>query len=392
MKTKLRIDKSYVLLLQDIKQKVKNAQIKASVRVNSELILMYWELGEAIAKKQTESNWGDGLITQLSKDLIAEFPYMKGFSTSNLKFIKQWYCFYSQGDIISQQLVSQLPLLISNIDNSRIRQQVVAQLPENSKSQQPVSQIQYELMGLLSQVPWGHHIQIITKCKDIDSALFYVLKTIENSWSRSVLVHQMELNLYKRQGKSINNFEITLPKADSDMAIELLKSSYSLEFLKLSEEAKEKDLQNALLDNMTAFLMELGYGFAFLGKQKLLSVGGDDFYVDLVFYHTKLHCYFIVELKIDNFKPEYAGKLNFYLNAFNAQIKSSDDNPTIGLLLCKKANKLVAEYSLKNMINPMGISEYRLMEELPKDMRKALPSIEEIEKELKNYKFVRRKI
>lgn len=367
----MNVDKEYISLLKEIKQKVRNAQIKASVRVNSELILMYWELGESIVKKQSETSWGDGLIVQLSRDLMAEFPEMKGFSERNLKYIRQWFSFYSQDIQIGQQVVARIPDRFQEKYNPLIRQQVVAQN-------------HIGIIGSLSLVPWGHHIQIITKCKDIDSALFYIFNTIENSWSRSVLVHQIELKLFERQGKSINNFEMTLPKPESDLANELLKNPYSFEFLNLSNESKEKDLQNALLDNITKFLMELGYGFAFLGKQKLLTVGSDDFYVDLVFYHTKLHCYFIVELKIDDFKPEYSGKLNFYLNAFNGEVKSQEDKPTIGLLLCKKANKLVAEYSLKNIKNPIGISEYNLVDELPDEVRNELPSIEEIERGMEN--------
>lgn len=390
MKQILNVDKEYISLLKEIKQKVRNAQIKASVRVNSELILMYWELGESIVRKQAETSWGDGLIVQLSRDLTAEFPEMKGFSETNLFYIKKWFYFYflkkeeiekylsklvNKGKV--PQVVGELQLLNNQIlDTISYSNKKVPQVVGDYFSNQ--------FPKLLSLIPWGQHREIITKCKDIDSALFYIFNTIENSWSRSVLVHHIELKLFERQGKSINNFEMTLPKPESDLANELLKNPYSFEFLNLSKEAKEKDLQNALLDNITKFLMELGYGFAFLGKQKLLTIGGDDFFVDLVFYHTKLHCYFIVELKIDDFKPEYSGKLNFYLNAFNGEVKSPEDKPTIGLLLCKKANKLVAEYSLKNIKNPIGISEYNLMEELPEDFRNELPSIEEIERKLES--------
>lgn len=351
---------------------------------------MYWELGESIVRKQAETSWGDGLIVQLSRDLTAEFPEMKGFSETNLFYIKKWFYFYflkkeeiekylsklvNKGKV--PQVVGELQLLNNQIlDTISYSNKKVPQVVGDYFSNQ--------FPKLLSLIPWGQHREIITKCKDIDSALFYIFNTIENSWSRSVLVHHIELKLFERQGKSINNFEMTLPKPESDLANELLKNPYSFEFLNLSKEAKEKDLQNALLDNITKFLMELGYGFAFLGKQKLLTIGGDDFFVDLVFYHTKLHCYFIVELKIDDFKPEYSGKLNFYLNAFNGEVKSPEDKPTIGLLLCKKANKLVAEYSLKNIKNPIGISEYNLMEELPEDFRNELPSIEEIERKLES--------
>jgi len=369
MKDVLKANSEYNSLLSDLKQKIINAQIKASVRVNSELILMYWEIGESIVRKQSQTTWGDGLIVQLSKDLMAEFPHTKGFSERNLKYIRQWFKFYNQDIKIGQQVVAQIPKELQQKFDTKIRQQVVA-----------LNKLGF--IDILSLVPWGHHIQIISTCQDLDSALFYILNTIENSWSRSVLVHQIESKLFERQGKSINNFEITLPKPESELANELLKNPYSFEFLNLTKESKENDLQNALLDNITKFLLELGYGFAFVGKQKLLTIGGSDFYVDLVFYHTKLHCYFIVELKIDEFKPEYSGKLNFYLNAFNGEIKSPKDSPTIGLLLCRKANKLIAEYSLKKINNPIGISEYILNDELPEELFKELPSIEEIEREL----------
>ncbi len=408
-KARIQLDNDYSLLLKEIKWKVKTSQIKASIRVNSELLLMYWDLGKLIVNKQAETNWGDGFISQLSKDLSEEFPEMKGFSISNIKFIKQWYSYYSQTFEKSQQAVSQIKKMMGTIDKTKFSpqipdyititleksQQLVSQFQEtdkdlenkelkaddenDEKSQQVVDQFENVLKSILSLVPWGHHIAIITKCENIHCALFYVLKTIENSWSRSVLVHQIESNLYERQGKSINNFELTLPQPDSDLAHEILKSPYFFEFLNISEKMKEKDLQNALLDNMTKFLMELGYGFAFLGKQKLLTVGDDDFYVDLVFYHTRLHCYFIVELKIDDFKPEYSGKLNFYLNTFNDQIKTVEDKSTIGLLLCKKANKMTAEYSLKNIDNPIGISEYYIPDDLPDGFRHLLPSAEAIE-------------
>ncbi|TAL68759.1 MAG: DUF1016 domain-containing protein [Bacteroidetes bacterium] len=394
MKNALIKNSDYNKLLKDIKDRVRNSQIKAAVRVNSELILMYWDLGKTIVQKQKETNWGDGFVEQLSKDLIKEFPEMKGFSETNLKYIKLFFHFYSTSEF-SPQLVDQISNhMIQNNTNQKVPQPVgqIKGLKPTKNSPQHVDEshvkkesynreeIQFILLPkLLSLIPWGHHREIITKCKTIDNALFYDIKTIENNWSRSVLIHQIESKLFERQGKAITNFKLTLSHPQSDLANELLKNPYTLDFLRLSGKSKEKDLENSMLDNISKFLMELGYGFAFLGKQKLLTVGGDDFYVDLVFYHTRLHCYFIVELKIDEFKPEYAGKLNFYLNAFNEQEKSPDDNPTIGLLLCKKSNKIVAEYSLMNINNPIGISNYKLTEKLPNDIRKQLPSVKEIE-------------
>jgi len=388
MKDVLKANSEYNSLLSDLKQKIINAQIKACVRVNSELILMYWELGESIVRKQSQTTWGDGLIVQLSKDLMAEFPEMKGFSERNLFYIQKWYNFYfsQQNELIKLITTSlrkeKLPQHVAELQLS-VNQAVGNDFEINGELPQVVAEhFSILIPKILSFIPWGHHREILTKCKNVEIALFYILKTIENNWSRNILLHQIDLNLYERQEKSINNFEITLPKPESELANELLKNPYSFEFLNLSKEAKENDLQNALLDNITKFLLELGYGFAFVGKQKLITIGGSDFYVDLVFYHTKLHCYFIVELKIDEFKPEYSGKLNFYLNAFNGEIKSPKDSPTIGLLLCRKANKLIAEYSLKKINNPIGISEYILNDELPEELFKELPSIEEIEREL----------
>jgi predicted nuclease of restriction endonuclease-like (RecB) superfamily len=378
MKPILQLDNEYIEFLREIKLKVRKVQNKAAVRVNSELISMYWSLGKSIVLNQSKSNWGDGLISQLSKDLSAEFPEMKGFSETNLKYIRIWYKFYDVSKF-NPQLVDNLVNFLKHTKTNEFSPQLVDVMKEHINTVEITQLIDDFLPKLLSMIPWGQNREIITKCKDIDSAIFYIFKTIENSWSRNVLVHQIESNLFERQGKSINNFDLTLPKPKSDLAKEMLKNPYSFEFLNIAEEIKEKELQKSLLDNITNFLLELVYSFAFIGKEKLLSIDGNDYYVDLLFYHTKLHCFFIVELKVDNFKPEYAGKLNFYLNVFNDMVKSEQDNPTIGLLLCKKANKLVAEYSLKNINNPIGISQYSLVNELPQTIKNELPSVEEIQ-------------
>ena len=208
----------------------------------------------------------------------------------------------------------------------------------------------------------GYHLQIITKCKDIKEALYYISQTTQHNWSRSVLVHQMESGLYKRKGKALSNFEYTLPAAQSDLAKELLKNPYNLGFLSLNEQASEKELEDALITHLIKFLLELGSGFAFIGRQHLVKVEDQEFFIDLLFYHTRLHAYIVVELKIDDFKPEYAGKLNFYLSAIDDQLRTKEDQPSVGLLLCKKAGKLVVEYSLKNINKPIGVSEYHLTE------------------------------
>jgi len=339
----------YNAWLKELKSKLKSSQIKASIKVNTVLLEFYWELGSEIVEKQKNSTWGSGFLQQLSSDLMIEFPDMKGFSYRNLRLIKQWYLFYSNW----QQVVAKL-----EIENTK---QVVSQL---------------------TQIPWGHNIHIVTKAKDTTEALFYVNKTIENGWSRSVLVHQIESKLYQRSGKAISNFENTLPKAQSDLANELIKDPYNFDFLSLSENFKEKELESGLLEHITSFLLELGSGFAFVGKQKNLKVGERDFYIDLLFYHIRMHCYVVVELKTVDFEPEFAGKLNFYIKAVDEQIKTKEDKPTIGIFLCKSKDKVVVEYSLSDINKPMGISQYQLTHMLPEELKESLPSIADIEAEL----------
>lgn len=378
-------DKSYKQWLQQLKERVRSAQIKAALKVNAELLALYWDIGKEILDKEINADWGDKLVEQVAKDLSAEFPEVKGFSRRNLFYAKRFVDFWSKPELVQQAValietnrtVQQLVApIVQQADAQKIKlPQVAAQI-----SQQPVDQIP----AFLSTIPWGHHLQIITKCKKIEEALFYISQTTQHNWSRSVLVHQMESGLYKRKGKALTNFEYTLPKPQSDLANELLKNPYNFDFLQLGEEASERDLETALTDHLIKFLLELGAGFAFIGRQQLLVVDKEDFFLDLLFYHTKLHCYVVVELKIDNFKPEYAGKLNFYLSAVDAQLKTKEDQPSIGLLLCKKAGKLIVEYSLKNIGKPIGVSEYQLTESIPGKMKGKLPTIKQIEKELKN--------
>lgn len=331
--------------LQNLKGKIQQSQIKAAIQVNSELLRLYWQIGKDITEKQTQAKWGDSFLQTLSADLCKEFPTMKGFSYRNLKSIRQWYLFYNQLDIIGKQVVSQLEVSLFSI-------------------------------------PWGHHIMIMQRCKDTQEALFYVHKTIENHWSRSVLEHQIALNLYARQGKAITNFQQQLPPAMSDLAQELTKDPYVFDFLSLTENYTEKELQQHLEDNMTKFLLELGKGFCLYGKQVHINVGGDDFYIDLLFYNAHLHCYVVVELKTTKFKPEHIGQLKFYVTAVNKQLRTEGDSPTIGLLICKDKNNVIAEYTLEDIHNPIGVSSYKLFDELSKGYQSSLPSIEEIEKRL----------
>ena len=330
----------YKAFIQDIKRRIQTAQIKAAVAVNQELLCLYWDLAERIVTKQKQTAWGDGFIVQMSRDLREEFPGMKGFSERNLKYIRQWYLFYSCHEI-GQQLVAQL-----------------------------------------TQIPWGHNIAIISKCKNREEALFYVRKTIQNNWSRSVLTHHIESNLYAREGKAITNFQTTLPEPHSDLARQTLKDPYTFDFLTLREKHDEKELENALIEHITKFLLELGSGFSYIGRQYKLEVAGDEFFIDLLFYHVHLHCYVVIELKARKFKPEFAGKLNFYISSVDGLLKTEQDNTTIGILICKSKNDTVVEYALKDVHKPIGVSEYIITRDLPDEFRSSLPSIDEIEAEL----------
>lgn len=344
-------NQDYKSFLKEIKFKIQTSQIKASIKVNEELLRLYWDIAQMIVDKQKIASWGDNIIADISKDLKREFPNMKGFSKRNIFYMKQWYLFFSKV------------------------QQVVAQLEDKT---------QKEKVNQIFQIPWGHNIVIVTKIKDSDEALFYAQKTIKNGWSRAILVHQIESSLYHREGKAISNFDAKLPALQSDLAKATLKDPYSFDFLTLTEKYNERELEDALMEHITHFLLELGSGFAFVGRQYRLEVGGDEFFIDLLFYHIKLKCYIVVELKTVKFKPEFAGQLNFYVSAIDGEVKEPNDNPTLGILICKSKNDTVVEYALKSIDNPIGISEYQLVSKLPKEFKSTLPSIEEIEAELKN--------
>jgi predicted nuclease of restriction endonuclease-like (RecB) superfamily len=339
--TMLDIDREYTSLLQSIKEKILRVQLKAVVSVNQELLRFYWELGELIVAKQTTTAWGDGLIRQLSRDLMDAFPEMKGFSARNLKYIRQWYAFYNQQEAIGQQ---------------------------------PVAQI--------TQIPWGHNIVIIAKCQTLAEALYYVQNTLAHNWSRSVLMHQIESGLYHREGKAITNFPETLPAPQSDLARQTLKDPYIFDFLSLTKDYNERDLENELVRHISHFLLELGTGFAYIGQQVNIVVGDQDFFLDLLFYHARLHCYVVIELKTAEFEPEHAGKLNFYIKAVDMHYRKEGDQPTIGLLLCKSKNRVIAEYALSDIHKPIGVSEYQLTQALPDNLKPSLPSVEELEREL----------
>ena len=337
----IRHNQEYKAFIVELKERVRSSQLKAAVKVNYELLDLYRNLGKEIVSKQEQYAWGDAFIQSLSKDLQKEFPDMKGFSVSNLKYIRRFYLFYE-------------------------------------KSQQAVDQLQ----NILS-IPWGHHILLMTKCQSVEEALFYIEKTIKNGWSRTVLLNFLDTDLYLAQGNAITNFTKRLPDSRSDLAQETLKDPYNFDFLTLTEGYKEKELEDALTSNITKFLLELGQGFAFVGRQVPIMVGSKEMFIDLLFYHLELRCYVVVELKATELEPSYIGQLGVYVAAINHQRKKETDNETIGLMICKTKDDVVAQYALEASREPIGISEYNLSNILPKEYKSNLPSIEEIEEEIR---------
>lgn len=332
----------YQSIFLELKKKVLVSQSKAIQVVNKELVLLYWEIGNTILQNQSQKGWGAKIIDNLSQDFKKSFPQMKGFSIRNLKYMRQF---------------------ASSYPNIQIVQEVLAQLS------------------------WYHNITLIQKIKDEKIRQWYIDKTIENGWSQTVLVHQIESDLYNRSDKKkITNFSKTLLHPQSELATQTLKDPYIFDFLILGEKAKERNIEEQLVKHISKFLLELGTGFAFVGNQYKLEVGNKEYYIDLLFYHLKLQCYFVIELKTVAFKPEFAGKLNFYLSAVDDLIKSNNDNPTIGLILCKTKDKVEAEYSLRDIHKPIGISEYQITKNIPKALKSKLPSIEEIEEQLEDEK------
>jgi len=364
------VNDDFLNWLKPIKQHIRQAQIKASLAVNKELIGLYWYLGKEIVEQQNMTEWGDGFFNAMSKELRSSFPDISGFSTDNIRFMKRMYLFYNQDNIIVAQVVQELEDATEIEENPNIAQ-VVQQL------------ISTELFDLIVSIPWGHHTTILRKLKDIKEAIFYVNKTVENNWSRAVLEYQIESNLYNRQGKAINNFSHSLPAIQSDLAIAMLKDPYNFEFIALTEQSKEKDLELKLVQHISQFLLELGKGFAYMGRQFLLKVGKKEYRTDLLFYHTKLKCYIILELKLKEFEPEHIGKLNFYISAVNELVKDDVDNPTIGILLCKNKDNYEVEFALKDINKPIGVSEYRY-KELPEKIKQGLPTLEQLTMEIKN--------
>ena len=371
------INKNYIHLLGALKEKIKNARQRASISVNCEQLIIYWEIGKGILEQKEILGWGSNVIKQLSKDLIKEFPDMKGFSSRNLVYMQTFASSYANlvvfqpenaKDLITQVKPAQKEISLPNV----ITQASPAQLAK-------VFNIAY-----LANLSWYHHTTILDKIKEPEIRAFYIQKTVENGWSRDVMVHQIESKLHQRQGTLTNNFKNTMPAYESELTQQLFKDPYNLDFIMLGEKAKERDLEEALLNHITNFLLELGEGFAFMGRQKKFEIGGREFFIDLLFYHTKTHRHIIVELKIGDFEPEFVSKMNLYLGLVDDYLKGEHDEPSIGLILCKTNNKIVAEYALRDTSKPIGISEYKISEMLDETIKGNLPSIEEIEQKLKD--------
>lgn len=334
---KLSVD--YQELLTNLKERIRTSQIRAALSVNQELILLYWQIGREILTRQSQEGWGAKVIDRLSQDLRREFPSLKGLSARNLKYMRAFAEAYSESQFVQQAA---------------------------------------------AQIPWFHNCVILDKVKDAAARQWYLQQVTTNGWSRNILTMQIESQLYQRQGQAITNFEATLPPAESDLARNVLKDPYVFDFLSLGKEAQEREVENALVKHIEKFLLELGAGFAFVGRQFQLEVGERDFYLDLLFYHLKLRCYVVVELKVDEFQPEYAGKLNFYLSAVDSQLRHPDDRPSIGILLCRSKDEIVAEYALRDISKPIGVAEWTeaLTKSLPSPLRSELPSTAELEAEL----------
>lgn len=364
----IHLDADYADWIADIKSRYRSAQVKAAVKVNAEKLLFNWQLGRDLVQKKAEERWGAGVVEQVSIDLKREFPDADGFSTSNLWYMKKWYLYYTQeGEEILHQVGAVLQML---------EKHHVAKLHQVGRefSSEKLHQIGGEFPLPFALVPWRHHVEIITKCKSIDEALFYVGKTIEQGLSRDALINCIKANLYEHQGKIVNNFTDHLPALQSKLVQEVLKENYDFGFATVEHEIyDEAELEEALTQNVTDLLLEMGTGFAFLGRQKELVVGGRSRKIDLLFYHIRLRCYIVCELKAKPFEPEFAGKLNYYVNAVDELLKTDEDNPTIGLLVCSDMDKIDVQWSFKGINTPMGVATYNNIR-----INDALPSQEQL--------------
>ena len=328
----------YIDFLDGLKERIRAAQVRAALAVNRELILLYWQIGRDLQARQSGQGWGAKIIDRLASDLRHAFPELKGFSRRNLHYMRAFAAAYPE-ELFVQQVVAQLP--------------------------------------------WGHHVRLLDMVGDPPTRAWYLRQAIDHGWSRAILVHQIDVKLYDRQGKAQTNFTRTLPAAQSELAQQVLKDPYSFDFLSLGDDAHERDLERGLVAHIREFLLDLGVGFAFLGSQYRLDVGGRDYYIDLLFYHARLHCYVVIDLKVVEFDPAFAGTMNFYLSAVDDLLRTPLDQPSVGIILCKGKNTVVAEYALRDMTKPIGISAFDLAGVLPDEWRGSLPTVEDLEAELR---------
>lgn len=380
----VHIDETYVSWIEELKGRYKKAQIKSAVKVNSEQLLFNWQLGRDLVVRRAEEHWGAGVVEQVSLDLKAAFPKAKGFSTTNLWNMKKWYLFYSTNK--ANEKLHQLGGELQNSDNklNTKLQQLGAEIRETEHS--PKIGLAFPIV--FSFVPWRHHIEITTKCKDIDEALFYIQQTINEGWSRNTLDNCLRADLYHTQGGAISNFSDYLTPKQSKLAQEITKDTYDFGFIELPKQYAEEELEDELEKNITRFLLELGTGFAFIGRQKEIIVAGKTRRIDMLFYHIHLRSYIVCELKAKPFEPEFAGKLNFYVNAVDELLKTDDDNPTIGLLICKDKNQTEVKWAFKGISTPMGVASYDKVR--IKKIREALPSEEDLSRQLQLFENKRK--
>ena len=406
-----RVPAYYRQLLREITTRIQHAQTRAVMAANAELVRLYWDIGRMIDRRQQEEGWGAGVIPRLSRDLRNELPEVKGFSERNIKRMLAFFRAYPDLGGIMPQAVAQLPgpesgqthappsgnlpQPVAESKRMAIVPQPASQLPpaqnlpqpaakskRRANVPQPVAQLAADDDSLLWRIPWGHNALLLEKVKDPDDRRWYMEQTLANGWSRNVLTTMIGSEVHRRAGRAVTNFNEQLPAPQSDLANEMLKDPYLFDFLTLEEPFHERELETQLVRHVEKFLLELGQGFAFVGRQHPLKVAGEDYYIDLLFYHLRLRAFVVIDLKTGPFKPEYAGKLNFYCNVVNEQLRHADDGPTIGLILCQTKNRVLAEYALSGIEKPIGVSSYELTRALPHNLRSALPTVEEIEAEL----------
>jgi len=360
----------YSGLLTELKDRIRQAQVRAALSANTEMILMYWDIGRMIHQRQQMEGWGAGIIPRLARDIRNELPEVKGFSERNIGYMIRFFREYGEPTNL-QQAVAKLPgasakdgvLLQSSIKTGTLGNHL-------------------NLQQHVARISWGHNILLMEKVKDLPTRLWYMQQTIEHGWGRDTLAAMIKGRVYDRHGQAVSNFSTRLPAPQSELARQLLKDPYLFDFLTLEEPFHERELETGLVRHLEKFLLELGSGFAFVGRQYHLEVSDKDFYLDLLFYHLKLRCFIVVELKKGDFKPEYAGKMNFYCSVVDDQLRNETDQPTIGLILCQTKDRILAEYALRDIHKPIGISDYELTRALPENLKSSLPTVEEIEAEL----------